>query len=62
MQTLAWDEDDVERYGISDDQIGSLVFDDETRPFRLYDLSHELKNLPAKIHKKGWASDMGHMI
>ena len=59
---LQWNEDDQERFGIDEDQIGQFVFTDDTRPFRLYDQSHELKNLPSKIHERGESYHMSHIF
>ena len=59
---LQWNEDDQERFGITEDQIGQFVFTDENRPFRLYDQSHELKNLPSKIHDRGESYYMNHIL
>ena len=59
---MQWDSDDIERYDIDEDQVGQFVFDDDNRPFRLYDLSHELKNLPYKIHERGESYHMNHII
>ena len=53
LTKLRWDEDDTQRYDIEIDQIGQLVFSDETQPFRLWDLAHCVKNLPRKIHDVG---------
>ena len=61
LKTMTWNQDDIESFGIGDDQVDQLVFNDETRPFRLYDLSHELKNLPSKIHQKGWSYHITHI-
>ena len=61
LKTLQWDADDVERYDIEEDKIGQFVFTDDTRPFRLYDLSHELKNLPSRIHDRGESYHMSHI-
>jgi len=47
---MKWDEDDLIRYGVDINQVGDLVFTEESQPMRLWDLSHEVKNLPGKIH------------
>ena len=58
---MQWDADDVERYDIEEEKIGQFVFTDDTRPFRLYDLSHELKNLPSRIHDRGESYHMSNI-
>ena len=50
---MKWDEDDICRFNIDIDQVGELVFTEETQPMRLWDLSHEIKNLPKKINEAG---------
>ena len=58
---LQWNADDVERYDIEEEKIGQFVFTEDTRPLRLYDLSHELKNLPSRIHDRGESYHMSHI-
>lgn len=53
LTSLKWNEDDTERFGIEIDQIGQLVFSEESQPLRLWDLAHAIKNMPRKIHDVG---------
>ena len=50
MQTLKWDSDDCVRLNIDESEIGDSVFNENNLPWRLWDASHENKNLPRKIH------------
>ena len=53
IKDCKWDGDDLVRCNRDDDEIGDSVYTDENYPIRLFDPSHEIKNLPRKIHKVG---------
>ena len=50
IKKLKWDSDDCVRFNIDESEIGDLVFNEDTLPWRLWDAAHENKNLPRKIH------------
>ena len=63
ITNLEWRHEDIDTFNIDQELVGTRVFNDETRPYRLYDLSHEIKNMTKKIKnfvdKYGFATKLG---
>ena len=63
IATLKWRHEDIDAFDIDPELVGTHVFNDETRPYRLYDLSHQNKNMTKNIKKfvdnNGYKSKLG---
>ena len=51
LKDMKWRHEDIDTFDIEEETVGSKVFNDETMPYRLYDASHESKNINGKIKK-----------
>ena len=49
MKDMQWRHEDIDTFDIDEEIVGSKVFNEDTLPYRLYDASHESKNINGKI-------------
>ena len=50
MKSLRWNTDDIIEFDIDEELVDQKVFNDENAPLRLWDRSHEIKNVNKKLH------------
>ena len=63
MANLRWREEDQVTFDLDSELVGEKVFKPDKAPFRLYDMSHESKNLNRKVkdlvEKNGFKTLLG---
>ena len=63
MANLRWREEDQDTFDLDSELVGEKVFKPDNAPFRLYDMSHESKNLNGKVkdlvEKNGFKTLLG---